>query len=277
MYALRIVSLAIAALVLGPPCKAIAQSPSFSFVEIPSGTFDMGSPTSETGHRYDEVLREVTISTDFEMMTTEVTQYEWFLVMGDNPSSFATSSHCPSTHVTISGIQMCPDRPVERVSWNDVQDFIDALNAADSLTCYGLPSDVSGCFRLPTEAEWEYAARAGTTTPWSWGSTMTPASSYAWYGVTSGNKPQDVGTLTGNAYALHDVHGNVWEWVNDWYTSLPTGGTDPLGPVSGTYKVFRGGAYNTSSNGQDMRSARRNIASKSGAYAQVGFRLARNL
>jgi formylglycine-generating enzyme required for sulfatase activity len=254
-----------------------AQVP-LSFTTISNGTFTMGSPVGEVGRNaFIENQHSVTISTNFEMSVTEITQHQWFSVMGTNPSSFATVADCPASHTTISGVQMCPNFPVERVSWLNTQAFIATMNATAGLTCAGLPSDPSGCVRLPTEAEWEYATRAGTTIAWSWGSTTVPGPSHAWYGVNSGNQPQDVATKMANPSGLHDVHGNVWEWVNDWYIAAPAGGTDPTGPATGGFKVNRGGAYNTGSNCIQLRSAVRQPLGANGTYSQVGFRLARNL
>jgi formylglycine-generating enzyme required for sulfatase activity len=276
----RVNVLLIALAILASARDSHAQIPSFSFVTIPNGTFTMGSPVGENGRVASmETQHSVTISRDFELMDTEVTQYEWFQVMGTNPSTWSTSADCPGTHTTISGVDMCPNLPVEQVSWNDTQAFIGAINAAASLTCASLPSDPSGCVRLPTEAEWEYAHRAGTTSTWIWGPTTTLATNFAWYSVNSGGQTHDGGGKTANAFGLYDTNGNVWEWINDYVVpaATPAGGTDPTGSATGPQRGFRGGAYNTSSNCLDLRSARRQLLTPASKFANIGFRLARNL
>lgn len=160
------------------------------FVPIPAGTFQMGSPKSETGRFSDETQHPVTITQPFEMQTTQVTQSEWEKVMGNNPSRFKGSS-----------------RPVERVSWDDVQKFISKLNESQSEYVY----------RLPTEAEWEYACRAGTTSAYFFGDDAKDIQQYAWTSVNSDDQTHDVGTLKPNPWRLYDMCGNVWEWVHDWH------------------------------------------------------------
>ena len=194
-------------------------------VWIESGTFTMGSPSSETDRDSDEgPQHEVTISQGFYLGQYEITQAQWESVMGRNPSTF-----------------IGPNRPVETLSWNEVQAFIHRLNetAGDSL------------YRLPTEAEWEYAARAGTTTRWSYGDEERQLGDYAWY--FSNDKPdgtKEVGTKLPNPWGLYDMHGNVFEWCQDWYgenyyDSSPS--VDPSGPSTGSFlaqfKVLRGGGF----------------------------------
>jgi formylglycine-generating enzyme required for sulfatase activity len=282
----RVNVLLIALAILAFARDSHAQIPSFSFVTIPNGTFTMGCPVTENGcSQSHEAQHSVTISRDFEMMDTEITQYEWFQVMGSNPSGFSDSADCFSTHTTISGVDMCPNLPVEHVSWNAIQTFISIVNAAAGLTCANLPSDPSGCVRLPTEAEWEYAHRAGTTLKWIWGTTTPPATNHAWYSVNSGTpanpggQTHDGGGKLANGFGLYDTNGNVWEWVNDYFVAgaTPAGGTDPTGAATGSFRAFRGGAYNHSSNCLDSRSARRMNGSPTQDFLQVGFRLARNL
>ncbi len=201
----------------------------FTFAYIPPGEFNMGSPSDEPGRRNDEILHKVTLIKGFYMQTTQVTQGQWKAVMGDNPSNF---KECGD------------DCPVETVSWNDVNDFIKKLNELNG-------SD--GKYRLPTEAEWEYAARAGTDTPFAFGKCLsTDDANY------SGNHPLEgcpkgeyrrktipVGSLKANNWGLYDMHGNVWEWVEDRYGDYPAGSvSDPVGPESGSIRVVRGGGWN---------------------------------
>ena len=147
-----------------------------------------------------------------------MTQGQWQAVMGSNPSQFTGD----------------PNRPVENVSWDDVQEFIRRLNAREGGATY----------RLPTEAEWEYAARAGTTTRWSFGDDASQLGRYAWHDGNAGGQTHPVGQLQPNPWGLYDMHGNVWEWVQDWYGKYASGtAVDPAGPSSGSYHVFRGGGW----------------------------------
>ena len=225
-----------------------AENTVMKFVHIAPGTFMMGSPSSEAGRYGDEDQHKVTITKGFEMQTTEVTQAQWEAVMGVNPSNFKGA-----------------DRPVEKVSWNDAQAFIEKLNAQNDGYRY----------RLPTEAEWEYAARAGTKTAYSFGDSASLLGKYAWYNVNSKIKTHTVATRKPNAWGLYDMHGNVEEWVADyWTSSLGTSSvTDPKGPAVGSSRVWRGGSWNGLA--QDLRSAIRNIYDPGYSYGDLGLRLSR--
>jgi formylglycine-generating enzyme required for sulfatase activity len=159
----------------------------------------------------------VRITRSFELGKYEITQAQWDVVMGANPSEFKG-----------------PDRPVEQVSWNDIQDFLRRLNGRNDGYRY----------RLPTEAEWEYAARAGTTGPY-----YGDLDAIAWYGRNSGNQTHSVGGKQPNPWGLYDMIGNVWEWCQDWYTndwyqkSAKSPAVDPRGPANGEYRVMRGGSW----------------------------------
>ena len=183
------------------------------FVWLPAGEFLMGSASSEAEDD-EQPLTRVRISRGFYLGKYEVTQAEWQAVMGGNPSEF---DECG------------PDCPVENVSWDDVQEFIGKLNAAVGDERY----------RLPTEAEWEYAARAGTS-----GDRYGNLDAIAWYGDNSGRRTHPVGQKQPNAWGLYDMLGNVWEWVGDWAAAYPGGSvTDPRGPGSGSGRVGRGGGW----------------------------------
>ena len=215
------------------------------FVWIPAGSFVMGSPMGEEGRIPDERQHEVRISTAYWMQKYEVTQGEWEAVMGANPSHF---SDC--------GLRC----PVEQVSWGDTQEFIRALNSRESGRAY----------RLPTEAEWEYAARAGTS-----GARYGELDLIAWHWDNSGRSTHPVGQKRANAWGLHEMLGNVWEWTGDWYGEYPPGAvTDPKGPESGSPRVFRGGGWGSFA--WFVRSANRiNFVAPGYRGIGIGFRLVR--
>ena len=226
------------------PLGAAPMGPSgMEFVWIPAGKFRMGSTSSEAFDD-EQPVTQVRISRGFWLGKYEVTQTEWEAVMGSNPSSFNGCGHCP----------------VEEVSWNDVQDFTSRLNAQEGREVY----------RLPTEAEWEYAARAGTK-----GDRYGDLDAIAWYGDTSGRRTHPVGGKAPNAWGLHDVLGNVVEWVGDRYGDYIGGSvTDPQGPGSGPGRVIRGGCWVGAA--KHSRTSNRNVSPPDVRYDFLGFRLARN-
>ncbi len=243
---------------------------SVPFQKIEAGSFTMGSPESERYRDSDEAQVEVTISKPFEIMTKEVTQSQWVKVMGSNPSRFKSEDDCDNHE---NG--MCPNHPVERISWDDVQEYIGKLNTALGLTgCDGTPSSSAGCYRLPTEAEWEYSARGGTTTVYSFGDNDSDLGDYAWYSGNSDDQTHEVGLKKANPKGLYDVHGNVWEWVQDRYASNLPGGSDPLN-TSGSNRVIRGGSWFSSA--RRLRSASRLSVNPAAGRNLVGFRLVRTL
>jgi formylglycine-generating enzyme required for sulfatase activity len=216
------------------------------FVLIPAGEFLMGSNDREADDDEKPVHR-VRISRPYYLGIYEVTQAEWEAVMGQNPSRFKGR-----------------DRPVEQVSWDDVQAFIQRLNAREGHSKY----------RLPTEAEWEYAARAGTTTAYSFGDEARQLGAYAWYDDNAGGQTHAVGGKRPNGWSLYDMHGNVWEWVQDWYGTYPAGAvTDPQGPSSGSYRVVRGGGGLGGAG--CCRSASRGNYAPGDRNGDLGFRLLR--
>ncbi|MBI4563760.1 MAG: formylglycine-generating enzyme family protein [Planctomycetes bacterium] len=187
------------------------------FVRITAGTLTMG------GIEYDEKpLHEVTITKDFWMQTTETTQAQWEAVMGTNPSHFKGA-----------------DRPVECVSWEECQEFMKRLNlkAKDALA--------GKTAKLPTEAQWEYACRAGEKGTWCFGDNEEELGDYAWYGENSDDQTHPVGRKKANGWGLCDMHGNVWEWCQDWYEEkYPSGPvTDPAGPANAEFRCLRGGSW----------------------------------
>ena len=223
----------------------LRQGVSLEMVLIPAGTFMMGSPESEEGRRENEKRRyenetqhEVTLTKPFYMGKYAVMQEQWEAVMGNNPSDTPVEQLLPR-NVTLWDALFCGIRiynegtnlPLTNVSWEDCQEFIKKLNAK-----------TNGGYRLPTEAEWEYGCRAGTTTAYSFGDKITPKD--ANYDDSKIGKPVEVGSYRPNAFGLYDMHGNVWEWCEDWYEEYPEGAvTDPEGPEKGYFRVLRGGSF----------------------------------
>jgi formylglycine-generating enzyme required for sulfatase activity len=234
-----------------PPVPALG----LELVKMEAGTFLMGSPSSEAGRDSDEGPQtQVRIFKGFWMGKYEVTQGQYEAVMETNPSNFKGGKNLP----------------VENVSWDDADNFCVKLTERER-QAGRLPAGY--VYRLPTEAEWEYACRAGTTTRFSYGddSQYAQLGEYAWYGVNSGNKPHPIRTRKSNAWGLYDMHGNVWEWCLDWYGTYPGGSVaNPEGPGSGWSRVFRGGSWDY--DGRYCRSAYRFIGSPDDRGSDLGFR-----
>ena len=223
------------------------SSINYKMVYISPGTFMMGSPSSEPKRDSDERQHKVTLTKGFYIGVTEITQNQWKAIMGNNPSRFKGDN-----------------LPVESVSWNDCREFIRKLNSQEGGNKY----------RLPTEAEWEYACRVGTTTRFRIGYSDSRLGDYAWYSSNSSSKTHPVSRKKPNAWGLYDMHGNVWEWCEDWYGNYPSGHvTDPDGLSSGSSRVGRGGNWGSSAGG--CRSADRSGVTPGHGYGFLGFRLAR--
>ena len=223
---------------------------------IPAGSFVMGGGSSDENRR-------VTLTKPFYMGIFEVTQRQWELVMGSWPGSSPSSScglgDAYPAYNDIRGSSSGRWWPPS--SAGDASSFLGKLRAKTGLD-----------FDLPTEAQWEYACRAGTTTTYYWGDSMDGA--YAWYSSNSGSKTHPVGTRLPNAWGLYDMGGNVWEWCRDWYGTLAYG-TDPVGSASGSYRVDRGGSWNSSA---DLcASSYRDNSDPSYRHFNYGFRLVRVL
>jgi formylglycine-generating enzyme required for sulfatase activity len=218
------------------------------FVWIEGGEFLMGCGASDTECDDDEKPAHKVRVDGFWMGQYEVTQAQWQKLMGSNPSSFEGEN-----------------RPVEQVSWDDAQEFIKKLNSRSGMT-----------FRLPTEAEWEYAARAGTKTVYSFGDNVNKLGEYAWYSANSGSQTHPVGQKKPNVWGLYDMHGNVWEWCADWYDSsyyAKDPSENPSGPSGGSSRVLRGGCW--PSDARHVRSALRGIDAPADRDDFIGFRLVR--
>ena len=257
-----------------------------TWTTIPGGTFQMGSPSSESCRYSNETQHQVTLTHKFEIQATEVTQGQFTSLMGYSPSYF---SSCGGS---------CP---VEQVNWHEAAAYANALSTqkgkAACYTCTGSGKSVTcseatayagakvyTCpgYRLPTEAEWEFAYRAGTSTAFynggitSCSSTDPNLDKIGWYDENSGNKTHPVGGKTPNAWGLYDMAGNVWEWCHDWYNSSygSSAVTDPVG-TSGSFRVGRGGSWR--GNADFARAAIRSYWYPDLRSRDLGFRLARSV
>lgn len=238
------------------------------YVTVKAGSFQMGSPANEANRSYDETLHSVQLTQDFEIQQTEVTQAQWVAVMGCNPSQFSKLENCPNEHQVVSGVGVCPHHPVESVSWDQAIEFISKLNKNEATYFY----------RLPTEAEWEFAARGGTQTAFAFGNDVLELEKFGWYQANSSNQSQRVGSKLANQFGLFDMHGNVGEWVQDIYALYSTEDLiDPTGPVYNPNipdnRLFRGGCWNCRAS--RLRSAARMLLAPQVSANVIGFRLVR--
>jgi formylglycine-generating enzyme required for sulfatase activity len=224
----------------------ITNSIGMKLVYVPAGDFNMGSPPEEKGRQDDELLHKARITCPFRIGMTEVTQVQWQTVMGTNPSNFVGD-----------------DLPVEKVSWKNAVAFCKKLSETEGKT-----------YRLPTEAEWEYACRAGVTDPIAGTGQIDDM---AWYDENSKEQSHSVATKTPNAWGIFDMHGNASEWCSDYYSSdYPEADvTDPIGPSEGKYRVIRGGSWGYFE--PSCRCAARSSAPTSYQLKQTGFRVVMEL
>lgn len=236
---------------LGAPAVATLQEPEFNrlgmgFLKVSAGRFMMGSAPHEYQREADEAQHEVTLTHDFYLQTHPVTQSQWQKVMGNNPSDFKG-----------------PNLPVDNVSWNEiVTQFIPRLNAREE-----------GAYRLPTEAEWEYVARAGGNQAYGHYEDVVNLDRYAWYNNNAQFQTHPVGTKEANPWGFYDMQGNVWEWCQDWYNG-PYGTLaqlDPLGSQAGPGRVMRGGSWFGGS--ESCRCAARGYMAPETRIRLIGFRL----
>lgn len=223
------------------------------FALIEAGCFQMGNNKPSTDRTSSESpSHKVCIDKPFYIGETEVTQKQWEDVMGNNPSKVKSY-----------------DKPVDKVSWDDIQIFIEKLNAKDG----------GKYFRLPTEAEWEYAARAGSEDDYSFGDNPKSLPEFAWFGnLGYKGSSHEVAQKDPNQWGLYDMHGNVWEWVNDWYSPTyysESPANNPLGPDTGKYRVYRGGSF--IGKASELRVSVRYSAMPSTRTQDLGFRLVRQL
>jgi formylglycine-generating enzyme required for sulfatase activity len=228
-------------------------------VWIKPGTFPMGSRTDEPGRGPNETLHSVTLTRGFWMGVHEVTQAEYLAVAGSNPSFFQSPAD--------------PNRPVESVTWTAAMAYCATLTASER-AAGRIPQDWE--YRLPTEAEWEYCARAGARTArFAHGDDLAASAlpNYGWYSANAGGTTRPVEQKLGNPWGLMDMHGNVWEWCLDWFDGFTSASVvDPAGPPTGTHRVIRGGGWDS---GADLtRSASRDFEAPNTGYSLIGFRIA---
>jgi formylglycine-generating enzyme required for sulfatase activity len=277
-----------------------AEKP-LAWATVKAGTFKMGSPTSEKCRTYEELQHDVTLTNDVRMSTTEVSQAQWYRLM----------------RYLRAGFEGCgPDCPVENVSWHEAAHFCNKMSEKDGVTaCYSCTGNYHfvkcevasaykgkafyGCpgYRLPTEAEWEYAYRAGTTTAYYSGdaigcgdtrdeagfpdATKDPAIdqnawAIAWYTNSADGRTHPGGERQANAWGLYDMAGNVWEWVNDWRAPYSAAAvTDPTGPDTGSYRVMRGGDIESMI--MYLRASYRHLHTPEYADQRTGFRIAQTV
>lgn len=237
----------------GQQPKAITNSIGMKLVLIHPGSFTMGSQEEEIGRKENELPHEVTISKSFYLGVYEVNQDEYEKVMGKNPSHF-------------KGRML----PVEKVSWDDAVSFCKALSELPAERANGR------VYRLPTEAEWEYACRAASITSYCFGDDAESLGEYAWFEENAEFKTHPVGLKKPNRWGLYDMHGNVWEWCVDWCTDYPSGeAADPNGPSEGSTHVRRGSCWFFVA--KYCRSAMRDAGVPSLRAADIGFRVAMSL
>jgi formylglycine-generating enzyme required for sulfatase activity len=239
---------------------SITNTLDMTFKEIPAGSFMMGSPEGEEDREDDETQHKVTITKPFYMQTTEVTQGQWKAVMGTEPWK------------GDDYVKEGPNYAASYVSWNDAVAYCKKLSDQERKT-----------YRLPTEAEWEYACRAGTETRWSFGDDENKLGDYAWYLENAYDifeqYAHQVELKKPNAFGLYDMHGNVYEWCHDYYEAdyyKQSPAKDPTGPTSGSFRVLRGGSW-----GGDTRFSRSACRDRHfpppPAFVDYGFRLVREL
>lgn len=239
------------------------------FIPINPGQFTMGSPDDEKDHKNDEFQRSVTIAKGFEMQATEVTQLQYVLVMGKNPSHFKTEQHCDGNYgLLFGGLRLCINHPVETLLWEDTQEFIEVLNKVQDKYTY----------RLPSEEEWEYAARSGVSSvfPYFFGLNETnELDNYGWHKGNSANRTHAVASKKPNPWGLYDMYGNVWEWTTSHFYgdyTIARGTEDPL-IARMRFHIIRGGCLVNPAT--DLRSANRYKGDPLLPANGTGFRLVR--
>ena len=248
----------------GVKLPSVTNSIGMVLIEIPAGTFTMGSPVDEEDRADNEEQVDVTLTKPFSLGKTEVTQGQWKSVMDTEPWDGQDN------------VKADKDNPATYVNWDDATDFCKKLTEIERKSGKLKANEED---RLPTDAEWEYACRAGTTTAFSFGDDESKLGEYAWYDGNTKNIDREwahkVGTKKPNPWGLHDMHGNVAEWCEDWHDEKLSGGVDPVGLNAGSYRVIRGGLWSFNASG--CRSAYRYSHDPAFRSDFVGFRIVRVL
>ncbi|MEM1085209.1 MAG: formylglycine-generating enzyme family protein [Verrucomicrobiota bacterium] len=262
-----------------PLDKPLSNSAGMTLQPIPAGTFTMGSPEDEKGRRKDEAQVEVRITEPFLMAETEITQAQWQTVMKSGLEEQIAGKKGPigrGANLVLEASAVGDNHPMCFVNWSDAIAFCETLTRTDREA--GLIGE-DQAYALPTEAQWEYACRAGTTTVFTFGDTLSAEQANFYgpkpYGLdTEGvyrEKTTEVKNFKANAWGLYDVHGNVYEWCADWFDDTLDGGDDPSGPAKGEARVIRGGTWNRVAT--SCRSAYRYSAGPESRSYNIGFRV----
>ncbi len=233
------------------------QLPKIHFLKIEKGSYIKGTPATEPSRDHDEDQKKVTIQNSFDLSATEITQLDWFNLVGYNPSYFNLPKYCPKSHMTVNQHMICPKLPVEQVSFHEVTLFLEKLNR--------LSANKGWHYRLPKDDEWEYAARAGTKSLYSFGNDPKQIDPYSWHFLNSNKQPHPVATKKPNPWGLHDMHGNVWEWIDTSYTQSKE--------KKKNLKIWRGGGFLYCE--RRSRSSYKLYGEEEYRSQSVGFRIAR--
>jgi formylglycine-generating enzyme required for sulfatase activity len=257
-----------------PSLPTLTNSIGMKLVQIPAGRFSMGSPTSEVGSEEDETLHKVELTRAYYLATTEVTEHQWALVMEPAFTTEEVDERDPNSGRFIRKVEkqipnprLGSQLPITNISWDQAVEFCQRLGQLPEEKKEGRN------YRLPTEAEWEHACRAGTASAYSFGDDANKLLNHAWFLKNSKYHKHPVSEKKPNAWGFYDMHGNVWEWCSDRYGKYPDElVTDPQGPAAGSNRVFRGGSWNLEA--RYCRSGVRGWNDSSFSNDNVGFRVA---
>jgi formylglycine-generating enzyme len=259
--------------------ETTTNSLGMTMVKVEAGTFKMGSPPTEKGHQEDEKQRDVTLTEPFQIAATEVTQKQWMTLMGKTFEELINQQRGPlgrGAKLSSSPSAIGDTEPMSFVNWSDTQEFCKALTEKEH-NSGTLPLNKK--YTIPTEAQWEYACRAGTKTVFGTGDTLTSKDANFYgklpYGASEPGeyleKTTPIASFAANPWGLFDMHGNVYEWCSDWYEESPTSNKDPIGPSKGDGRIIRGGAWDRKAS--SCRSAYRYSRDPNRRAHNIGFRV----